>query len=330
MSLTALSELTKQIPSIKHEKVLVGVAAADDAGVYHLTDNLALIQTVDIFAPVVDDPYDYGQIAAANSLSDVYAMGGRPVTALNIAGFSPRIVSVEIMADIIKGAVDKTNEADCPIIGGHTIEDTELKFGLSVTGVVAKDAFITNAGARAGDVLILTKPIGMGILTTALKAGKLEPETIRKITGIMSQLNKTASEVMLRYDVHAATDITGFGLLGHAYNLAKASHVSLVLQADAIPCLPEAHVKTREAGYIPGGTANNKQYLEKMVSFSESIDAVEQMIYYDAQTSGGLLIAVRPAQADDMLHELRENNLEYAQIVGHVVQQKEKSIRCVR
>lgn len=304
--------------------------AADDAGVYHLTENLALIQTVDIFSPVVDDPYEYGQIAAANSLSDVYAMGGKPVTALNIAGFSPDIVSIDIMTDIIKGAVDKTNEADCPIIGGHTIDDTELKFGLAVTGVVEKDAVITNAGAQPGDKLILTKPLGMGILTTALKAGKLETETVKKITDIMSQLNKTASGVMSHFDVHAATDVTGFGLLGHAYNMARASHVSMKLQADAVPCLPEAKIKLREGGYIPGGTMKNKQYLEKIVIFTETIDEAEQLIYYDAQTSGGLFIAVHPEQAEDLVQELRDRDVLYAQVVGTVIEKEKKSIQVLQ
>jgi selenide,water dikinase len=230
------------------------------------------------------------------------------------------------MAEIIKGAVDKTNEADCPIIGGHTIEDAELKFGLSVTGLVNKDAVITNAGAQPGDILILTKPLGMGILTTALKAGKLEPETIKKITDIMSQLNKAASEVMTQFDVHAATDITGFGLLGHAHNMARASQVSMVLQADAIPCLPEAVLKMKEGGYIPGGTMKNKQYLEKTVSFSESIDEMEQLIYYDAQTSGGLCIAVHPEQAEDIMEELRDRDVPYAQVVGEVIQVETHSI----
>ncbi len=216
-----LSKLIGMLPKVSHPNLLVDINTADDAGVYKLTDSIALVQTIDVFTPVVDDPYDFGRISAANSLSDVFAMGGKPVTALNFVGYPHKILSLEILAEILRGAYDKTQEADCPIVGGHTIMDDELKFGLSVTGVVHPDKIIKNCEAKPGDKLILTKPLGTGILSTALKSGKLDQNTTRKITEVMSQLNKIPSELMVKYQATAATDITGFGLLGHTNELAK-------------------------------------------------------------------------------------------------------------
>jgi len=308
----------------------VGINNADDAGVYKLTDDIALIQTVDIFPPVVDNPYHYGQIAAANSLSDVYAMGGKPITALNIAGFPKRKLSLEIMGEIHKGAMDKAQEADCPIVGGHTLDDDELKFGLAVTGIVHPEHIITNANAQHNDKLILTKPLGMGILTTALKAGKLSAEVIEKITAIMMQLNRKAAEKMVLFKANAATDITGFGLLGHAYKMAKASNVSMVLYANHIPYLPEVLIKTKESGYIPGGTVNNKLFLDKYIMFSDSIDEDERMIFFDAQTSGGLLISISKETADEFLKELHENGVKDAAIIVEVIPEEYKKIKVIK
>ena len=309
----------KMLPSISDPDLLVSIDMADDAGVYKLTDDIALVQTVDVVTPMVDDPYAFGQIAAANSLSDVYAMGGKPVTALNITGFPKDVLELEIVAEILKGAIDKTREAECLIVGGHTINDDELKFGLSVTGIIHPDRIVRNSGAQPGDKLILTKPLGMGILSTALKAGKLGEESITKITRLMSELNKTSSELMHIFKAHAATDISGFGLLGHAFEIARGSNVSMKLYAGKIPYLPETMIKTKEAGYIPGGSVNNKKYLQEYVTFEETVDEQLQMIFFDAQTSGGLLIAVPPEAAEDFLVSLHENGVSDAEIIGEVI-----------
>jgi len=316
------------LPTITHDNLLVGVNTADDAGVYKLTDDISLIQTVDIITPVVDDPYNYGQIAAANSLSDVYAMGGKPVTALNILGFPKKFFFIEVMAEILKGAVDKANEADCPIVGGHTILDDELKFGLSVTGVIHPERIITNNNAQPGDKLILTKPLGLGILTTALKMGKASEEIIQKVTSVMSTLNKTAAELMVSFETHSATDITGFGLLGHAYRIAKGSEVSMILYADKIPYLSEALTKVKE--FIPGGSFENKMFLENYVTFSDGIGYEEQMIFFDAQTSGGLLISVHPDSANELLNSLHDNGLTESALIGEVIKEEAEMIRVIR
>lgn len=318
------------LPSVSHPNLLVDINTADDAGVYKLTDEIALVQTIDVFTPVVDDPYDYGQISAANSLSDVYAMGGKPITALNFVGYPQKVLSLEDLGKILRGASEKAQEADCPIAGGHTITDDELKFGMAITGVVHPDHIMKNSNAQIGDKLILTKPLGMGILSTALKNGQLDEATTRKITAIMAQLNKTASELMIEFGASAATDITGFGLLGHANEMARGSRVSMVMDADSIPYLPEAMILTKQGGFIPGGSWENKQYLEDKVSFTENIDEHEQMIFFDAQTSGGLLIAIAEEKAEELAQALRENGVQYAEIIGEIVNKNEKNIRVER
>ncbi|KPK95713.1 selenide, water dikinase, partial [bacterium SM23_31] len=254
----------------------------------------------------------------------------KPLTALDIVGFPKNVLSLDVLAEILKGAIDKTQEAGCPIVGGHTIVDDELKFGLSVTGIVHPDRIISNAKAQPGDRLILTKPLGMGIITTALKMGKVSGEIVEKITKIMTELNKTASELMVSFNAHAATDITGFGLLGHAHEIAQASNVSMLLYADSIPYLPEALTKTKEGGYIPGGSADNKAFLKDKVTFTDNIDEYEQMIFFDAQTSGGLLISARPESADEFLAALHEKGIKYAAIIGEVTQPLPEKIRIVR
>ena len=318
------------LPPVSDPNVLVDISTADDAGVYKMTDDMALVQTVDVITPLVDDPYHFGRIAAANSLSDVYAMGGKPLTALNIAGFPAKVLELEVMAEIIKGATDKTQEVGCPIVGGHTISDDELKYGLAVTGTVHPDRIITNSNSQPGDKLILTKPLGMGILTTALKAGKLSEETIEKIITIMARLNKIPAELMVAFKAHAATDISGFGLFGHAWEMARASNVSMQLYADLIPYLPEAMLKTKEAGYISGGSRNNKKFLQDFVTFSENIDEHEQMIFFDAQTSGGLLISTPAEAADDFLVSLHESGVEDAVIIGEVTARQPEMIRVLK
>lgn len=317
------------LPPVTDPDLLVNVDMADDAGVYRIAADMALVQTVDVITPMVDDPFAFGQIAAANSLSDVYAMGGKPVTALNITGFPQKAVELEIVSDILKGAIDKTREAECLIVGGHTINDDELKFGLSVTGIIHPDRIMKNSGAQPGDKLVVTKPLGMGILSTALKAGKLESDTIEKITRIMSRLNKIPSELMYIFKANAATDISGFGLLGHAFEIARAGNVSIKLYADKIPYLPETMVKIKEAGYIPGGSVNNKNFLQDYVTFDENIDEQLQMIFFDAQTSGGLLISVPAETAEDFLLSLQENGVSDTAIIGEVIDQSPPKITVI-
>ena len=245
-------------------------------------------------------------------------MGGKPVTALNIIGFSEKKVDLETIAEIIRGATDKAAEVGCPIVGGHTIKDEELKYGLALTGTVHPQKFVRNSTARPGDTLILTKPLGMGIMTTALKAGKLTDEEIGRITSVMVRLNRTASELMVSFGAHAATDVSGFGLLGHAHEIARGSGVGLTLDAGAIPYLPEALARTRQSGFISGGTSKNKEFLESEVSFSPDVSKHEQMIFFDAQTSGGLLISIAPETAVELLAALHGEGDREAAVIGRV------------
>ncbi len=318
------------LPKVSHPDLLVGTGTADDAGVFRIDDDKALVQTVDVFTPVVDDPFHYGQISAANSLSDVYAMGGKPLTALNIVGFPKKILELEVLAEILKGAADKVAEAGCITVGGHTVVDEELKFGLSVTGIVHPDKVLINANAKSGDKLILTKPLGIGILSTALKNNKLTQAEIDKVTVVMATLNKTAGELMVEFGANSATDITGFGLMGHLNEMVSGSGVSTVLQADAIPFIPEALVRTKEGGFIPGGSADNKIFLQKFVSFDDGIDDHMQMIFFDAQTSGGLLISIQGDKADDLLSAMHEKGVTDAAIIGEIVEQCEERIKVLK
>ena len=318
MSLTALGELLKNIPQSQHPDLLVGINTADDAGVFRLTDDIALIQTVDFFTPVVDDPYLYGQIAAANSLSDVYAMGGRPITALNIVGFHPKILPMEVLEEILTGGFDKTTEAGVVIVGGHTIMDEELKYGLSVTGVIHPKKIVTNAGAQPGDRLVLTKPLGTGIISTALKSGKDLGELADQANQVMTSLNRIASEVMQEIGVHACTDITGFGLMGHSFEMAAASKVGMKFWASKVPFFKEI-IRLITEGFVPGGTHNNRTYLEDKVQIHHSISAEKATVLFDAQTSGGLLISVPEANVDNLVRELTKRGLETAAVIGEVV-----------
>jgi selenide,water dikinase len=309
-----LSALT---PTERHPNLLVGVETHDDAGVYKLTDELALVQTVDFFTPIVDDPYDFGQVAAANALSDVYAMGGTPVTVLNLVAFPITKLDRTILAEILRGAGDKVKEAGATLAGGHSIDDPEPKFGLSVTGIVHPQRILTNAGARPGDKLILTKPIGVGILTTAIKRGKLSTDEIARVTKVMATLNRTAAECLVDARVHACTDVTGFGLLGHALEMAQGSQVGLTVNKKLVPTLPRVKDLAQE-GVIPGGSKNNYRYVEPHVTFAASLDDWDRLILCDAVTSGGLLIAVESEDADQLLSSLLHAGVE-ASIIGDVV-----------
>lgn len=321
-----LSQVLVALPSEKrHPDLLVGIETSDDAGVYRLRDDLALVQTVDFFTPIIDDPYSFGQVAAANALSDVYAMGGKPLTVLNIVAFPITKLDKAILAEILRGAADKVREAGATLVGGHSIDDNEPKFGLAVTGTIHPDRVRTNAGAKAGDILILTKPIGVGILTTSIKKDQLSDAEIDRLTRVMTTLNKKAAEVMEPYEVHACTDVTGFGLLGHASEMAKGSGVGMRIFAGQVPVLPRVR-KLAEAGFVPGGTKNNYEHLQGSVSFDESLDQIDQWILCDAVTSGGLLISVAKDQADQLLAQLIKAGVEAAVIgettsehPGHIV-----------
>jgi len=318
LSLTELGDLLHRIPRSEDPNLLVGINTADDAGVYKISADIALIQTVDFFTPIVDDPYTYGQIAAANSLSDVYAMGGRPITALNVVGFHPKHFSLDVLAEILKGGFDKTTEAGAVLAGGHTIMDEELKYGLSVTGIVHPDKIITNANARPGDKLVLTKPIGTGIISTALKAGKDLGELSDRVNRSMATLNKAAAEVMQEIGVNAATDITGFGLLGHGYEMAAASKVGFNIWFSKTPVFNEALSMIAE-GYVPGGTNNNRHYLQGKVTLSGALSWEQSTLLFDAQTSGGLLISLPEAKVDQLLAELHRRGVSDAAVIGEVV-----------
>lgn len=309
-----LDQVLRQLPSTeKNPNLIVGLETGDDAGVYKLNDNTALVQTVDFFTPIVDDPYDFGQVAAANAISDVYAMGGTPITALNIVAFPIANLDKSILSAILRGASDKLQEAGVTLVGGHSIDDQEPKFGLAVTGTVHPDNIKTNAGAQVGDQLILTKPIGVGIYTTSLKRELLTNEEIATVTKVMATLNKDASELMQKYNVHACTDVTGFGLLGHATEMAQESKKEITLNYNDIPMLTRVR-ELAESGAIPGGTKNNLNHVKDHVNFSEQFDQIDQWMLADAVTSGGLLLAVDKEDADALLNELHQNNIEAAQI----------------
>lgn len=287
--------------------MLVGTSTADDASVYRLSDTQALVATVDYFSPVVDDPYDFGRIAAANSLSDVYAMGGRPLYALNIVGFPKSGLPMEILGDILRGGADKLAEVGVPIIGGHTVDDPEPKYGLSVTGLVHPDRIVANVGARPGDRLYLTKPLGIGIITTAIKRGLVGPQTIKKAVETMATLNAAAGEAMAKVGVAAATDITGFGLMGHLHEMTGGSGVSARVRLSAVPVLEEAWELVRQ-GIAPGGTHNNLAYFGKHIQWAEEVDLASRLIVCDAQTSGGMLIAVPAERAARLEQELKRRS----------------------
>lgn len=297
--------------------LLVGLDTSDDAGVYRVSDDLALIQTVDYFTPIVDDPYLFGQIAAANALSDVYAMGGQPKTVMNIVGFPIKKLGPDILADILKGAAEKVKEAGAIIVGGHSIDDQEPKFGMAVTGYVHPEKFYRNVGAKPGDALVLTKPIGVGILTTGIKRGVVTPLQEQNVIETMATLNKTAAEILEGFTVSAVTDVTGFGLLGHACEMAKGSNVSLTIFQQSIPLL-DGTEELANKGIIPGGSKANYEWLKDDVTFDPSISETMQYILCDAITSGGLLISMPKDEAQAYVKKLNELSQVEAQVIGEV------------
>ncbi len=298
--------------------LLVGISTGDDAGVYRLTDDLAIVNTVDFFTPVVDDPFTYGQIAAANALSDVYAMGGVPKTALNLVCWPQSGLPAEMLHEILRGGAEKAREAGVVIVGGHSVADEEVKYGMAVTGVIDPRRIIRNVGARAGDSLVLTKPLGTGILMTAFKRDQLPPDQYAAAIKTMMELNAASARAMLKYEVHTATDITGFGLAGHSMQMAEGSGVTLRFEESDLPLLPGA-LEWCRAGMIPGGGKRNREYYGPRVKIADEIADELAELMFDPQTSGGLLIALPAAHAVKLLADLQaEGNLE-AEIIGHAV-----------
>ena len=308
------------LPRVANPNVLVGFDTADDAGVYRLNDDLALVQTVDFFTPIVDDPWTFGAIAAANSLSDIYAMGGLPLTALSVVAW-PGEADPAVLGQILRGGLDKMTEASCAIIGGHSVNDPEIKFGYSVTGTIHPKRIKTNAGAREGDELILTKAIGTGVIGTALKRGIASAESVAVATDSMIRLNRAACEAMLKFDVEGCTDVTGFGLTGHAREMAVASGVTLEIEAAAVPLLTGA-MEAARAGAIPGGLKNNLDFVACAVEEPAGLEEALRHLLYDPQTSGGLLIAIAASDAEALLLAIPG-----ARRIGRAVRRGERPIR---
>ncbi|MCK4862984.1 MAG: selenide, water dikinase SelD [Dehalococcoidales bacterium] len=321
-----LAKALAGLPFQSHPNLIVGMERAEDAGVYKLTEDLAIVQTVDFFTPIVDDPYDFGRIAAANSLSDVYAMGGSPLTALNVVCFPQDKMEISILKEVLRGGLDKMHEAGVILVGGHSVEDPELKYGLSVTGTIHPDKVICNNGAKAGDRLILTKPLGTGIISTAIKGGIAGDKATAKIVKSMTTLNRTASELMQEVGVHACTDITGFGLLGHAAEMIECTEVGMVIDSVSVPYFPEVK-ELAERGMIPGGLHRNRDFRKDMVDIDESVPQYLQDILYDPQTSGGLLIAVPHEKAWILLEKLHGEGVAEAAIIGEVAAEPKGRIR---
>lgn len=312
-----LLPLLSQLHPILDPNVLVGSATADDAAVYKLSDDLALVLTTDFFTPIVDGPYDFGAVAAANALSDVYAMGGKPLAALSIVGFPDAALPAEVLVEILRGAADKAGDAGIAIVGGHTIKTEEPIFGLAVTGTIHPDKVLSNAGARPGDVLVLTKPLGLGIITTAAKQGKDRLGAIKEAIAVMTTLNRAAVEAVTSVGAHALTDITGFGLLGHLRNITAASQVSARVFLEQVPVLPAAWEYVREE-LAPGGTHANRRFLADWVTFAEDLTKEEQLVLCDAQTSGGLLAAVPPEREAALLDALASQGVPAFAAVGRI------------
>jgi selenide, water dikinase len=319
-------QVLSHVPVMTHPNLLVGTETGDDAAVYRLNDETALILTVDFFPPITDDPFEFGAIAAANSLSDVYAMGGRPLLALNIVGF-PTSLDKAILGEMLRGGYAKATEAGCLIVGGHTVDDPEPKYGLSVVGIVEPGKQVTNAGAKPGDALVLTKPLGTGIITTAGKQGRVSPEVLQGAVAAMSTLNRAAAEAMVKVGAHAATDITGFGLIGHLKSMVKGSRVGAQVQLGRVPVLPGAW-ELLDQGVAPGGTHRNRQSVADAVSWHPDLTEREQLLLCDAQTSGGLMISVASDQTEALLSELQASGVIGA-VLGEITEGPEGKIKAI-
>ncbi len=298
---------------------------AEDAGVYKLTDDLAIIQTIDFFTPIVDDPYSFGQIAAANALSDVYAMGGKPLTAMNIVCFPIKTMNISILRKIMAGGVDKLHEAGVILVGGHSVEDQELKYGFSITGIIHPAKVVLNTGAKVGDRLILTKPLGIGIISTALKGKMADKGTVTRAIKSMVTLNAKASELMQEVGVHTCTDVTGFGLLGHASEMIEGTDVGMLIHSAAVPFFPETK-RLAERGFIPGGLHRNREFRLNMVEIAKEVPDYLAEILFDPQTSGGLLISVPEQKAPLLLKKMHQEGIKEAAIIGEVVARPKSKI----
>ncbi len=305
------------LPRVTDPDLLVGSDTLDDAAVYRLNDEIALVQTVDFFTPVVDDPYDFGRIAAANAFSDVYAMGGRPLTALNIVAFPTGVLPLEYLGRILLGGAETARLASATIVGGHTIDDPEPKYGLAVTGLVKPGEELTNAAAASGDLLVLTKPLGTGIIATAIKQGRAPADIVVAATASMAHLNRDAAEVARDNGVRALTDVTGFGLLGHLSEMCRASGVSVDIWFDRLPVLPGAADLARQ-GVVPGGTRRNLDFVEAWTAFDESLEPWQRLLCADAQTSGGLVLCVPPGNVDSAVAALEKRSTPAAAVIGRV------------
>jgi selenide,water dikinase len=321
-------QVLHDLPKFKNPDMLVGTETGDDAGVYRLRPDLAIVNTVDFFTPIVDDPYVFGQISAANSLSDVYAMGGEPKTCMNIVCFPKGKMDIEILAEILKGGADKVMESGAVVIGGHSIIDEEIKFGMAVTGVIHPDRIFRNVGVQEGDVLILTKPLGTGIITTALKKGKASEESVNEAVKSMITLNAAASLVARKHPVHACSDVTGFGILGHALGMASGSGVTLVIESAKLPLLRRAP-RLAEKGYITGGCKRNQEYLNDKMVIDKSIREGLIQVALDPQTSGGLLLAVAKRHAAKLVDDLHAAGVPHATEVGYATSLQKSWVRLV-
>lgn len=314
------------MPKMKNPNVLVGFNSVDDAGVYKIREDLALVQTVDFFPPVVDDPYDFGRIAAANALSDIYAMGGKPLSALNLLGFPPKSVPLWAVDEILRGGADKTQEADVAIIGGHTLKTKEPLYGLAVTGTIHPDKIISNAKAKVGDSLVLTKPLGIGLITTAIKKEQVEEKWVAEAVKIMIFLNKFASEAMLDVGINACTDITGYGLLGHLWELVQASNVGARVFLSKVPVIDYAWELAKQR-VVPGGTLANLKFIQDKADWDRDISEEAKLILSDAQTSGGLLIAVAKEKEQKLLGRLISKGVPNSVVIGDIVEDKRCKIQ---
>jgi selenide,water dikinase len=320
-----LGSLLKTLEVKENPDLIVGFDTSDDAGVFRISEDLALVQTVDFITPVSDDPYAFGQVAAANSLSDVYAMGGRPLTALNICCFPPKGVPEEVYGQILTGSLSKVIESGASLIGGHTVKDEELKYGLAVTGTIHPDRVLKNSGAKPGDALILTKPLGTGVMITGSKRGLISPDPFFRVVECMAQLNKEAAEAALAHRASACTDVTGFAMAGHALEMARGSMTGLRLRSGSLPRFPEALDLIRQ-GVRTGVTSSNRELVGDAIRFDPGIDDAHQWLLFDPQTSGGLLISVPAEEADSLLRDLHARGIAEAGIVGEVFASKDPVI----
>jgi selenide,water dikinase len=321
-------QVLHSLPKFDHADLIVGTETSDDAGVFRLRSDLAIVNTVDFFTPIVDDPYVFGQIAATNALSDIYAMGAEPKTAMNLVCFPKGKMDMQVLGEILKGGAEKVREAGAVLVGGHSIIDEEIKYGMAVTGVVHPDRVIRNVGVQEGDALILTKPLGTGIITTAVKKKKAPKESIQAAIASMTTLNDTAARIMRRYAIHACSDVTGYGVLGHALEMASGSSVTLILEYAKLPALYRAR-RLAEKGYLTGGCKRNREYLKDKITIDKSIRKGVVETALDPQTSGGLLIAVAQRYAPKLVEELHANGVEAATIIGYATSLQKAWVRLV-